>query len=291
MVCSKVSTIFAICLLCKASAFMGVVPSTRTSLFNQQSAEEKAFDFALFMGRAAAVRASTKAKTDAKKAKTNALYGKKIIMAVKQGGSPDPNANRMLADLIKQAKANSVPVDNINRAIKKATDGNTGDFKEKTFEAYGFGGASMVISVLTDNDNRATADVKSTVNKRNGKIAEQGSVVFMYDRKAVIEVEEGIEVDEEALLEAAIEVGCEDYEVVEEEGTPAQVLADQKEGAMMVEALKSMGIDEEKIKLNLAYVTKAPVEVADEEFEKNMEIIEALEDLDDVDSVDHNMSN
>lgn len=70
----------------------------------------------LFMGRAAAVRASTKAKTDLKKAKTNALFGKKIIMAVKEGGSPDPNANRKLADLIKQAKASSVPVDNITRA-------------------------------------------------------------------------------------------------------------------------------------------------------------------------------
>ena len=67
--------------------------------------------FPLFMGRAAAVRAATKSKTDAKKAKTNAVYGKKIIMAVKQGGSPDPNANRALADIIKQAKANSVPVD------------------------------------------------------------------------------------------------------------------------------------------------------------------------------------
>ena len=70
----------------------------------------------LFMGRAAAVRASTKAKTDMKKAKTNALFGKKIIMAVKEGGSSDPNANRKLFDLMKQAKANSVPVENINRA-------------------------------------------------------------------------------------------------------------------------------------------------------------------------------
>ena len=68
------------------------------------------------MGRAAAVRASTKAKTDMKKAKTNALFGKKIIMAVKEGGSSDPNANRKLFDLMKQAKANSVPVENINRA-------------------------------------------------------------------------------------------------------------------------------------------------------------------------------
>lgn len=79
------------------------------------STESRAFH--LFMGRAAAVRAATKSKTDMKKAKTNAVYGKKIIMAVKQGGSPDPNANRMLGDIIKQAKANSVPVDVRNYAF------------------------------------------------------------------------------------------------------------------------------------------------------------------------------
>eukprot|EP00523_Entomoneis_sp_CCMP467_P005979 CAMPEP_0168735154 /NCGR_PEP_ID=MMETSP0724-20121128/9184_1 /TAXON_ID=265536 /ORGANISM="Amphiprora sp., Strain CCMP467" /LENGTH=291 /DNA_ID=CAMNT_0008782283 /DNA_START=40 /DNA_END=915 /DNA_ORIENTATION=- len=272
-----------------AQGFIGICPTQ--SMANTNASPSLRESLALFMGRAAAVRASTKAKTDAKKAKTNAVYGKKIIMAVKQGGSDDPNANRLLGDLIKQAKANSVPVDNIQRAIKKATEGNVGDFKEKTFEAYGLGGASMIISVLTDNDNRATADVKSTVNKRNGKIAEQGSVAFMYDRKAIVEFGEG-ELDEEALLEAAIDVGCEDYEVEECDGEAhSRVLVDPKEGSLMSEALKSMGFDEENIKVTLSYISKAPVEVSDEEFEKNMEIIDALEELDDVDDVHHNMSN
>ena len=120
-------------LLSTATAF------TNTNLVGQSSVVSSP----LFMGRAAAVRAATKSKTDAKKAKTNAVFGKKIIMAVKQGGSPDPNSNRMLGDIIKQAKANSVPVDNINRAIKRATEGSAGDFSESTFEAYGFGGASF----------------------------------------------------------------------------------------------------------------------------------------------------
>lgn len=240
------------------------------------------------MGRAAAVRAATKGKTDAKKAKTNAVFGKKIIMAVKQGGSPDPNANRMLGDIIKQAKSNSVPVDNINRAIKRASEANTGDFSESTFEAYGAGGASFVINVSTDNNNRATADVKSTVNKRNGKMAESGSVLFMYDRKGRIEVD--AELDEEALLDAAIDAGLEDYEMLpgEEEGSTV-VLTDPKEGGMMQEAVQALG--HEETKLALVWMTKAPVECTDEDFEKNMEIIDALEELDDVDSVDHNMSN
>lgn len=108
-----------VCLLAENASAFGVLPpsSPRVTLEEQRTAHhQRVASSPLFMGRAAAVRASTKAKTDMKKAKTNALFGKKIIMAVKEGGSPDPNANRKLADVIKQAKANSVPVDNINRA-------------------------------------------------------------------------------------------------------------------------------------------------------------------------------
>lgn len=244
----------------------------------------------LFMGRAAAVRAATKSKTDAKKAKTNAVFGKKIIMAVKEGGSPEPTANRMLADVLKQAKANSVPLDNINRAIKKATEGNAGDFKEATFEAYGFGGASFVINVLTDNNNRATSDVRSVVNKREGKMAESGSVLFMYDRKGKVEV--NAELDEEAVLEAAIEAGCDEMELAPGD-EPGQTIiwTDPKEASLMLEAIKGMGYKDEDVKMSLAYVSKAPVECSDADFEKNMNIVDALEDLDDVDSVEHNMSN
>ena len=98
---------------------------------------------------------------------------------------------------------------NINRAIKRASEASAGDFSESTFEAYGFGGASLVINVLSDNPNRSTADVKSTVNKRGGKIAEQGSVLFMYDKKGKIDVP--TVVDEEALLDAAIEADIDDF--------------------------------------------------------------------------------
>ena len=150
------------------------------------------------------------------------------------------------------------------------------------------GGASFVINVSTDNNNRATADVKSTVNKRNGKMAESGSVLFMYDRRGKIEVEG--EVDEEALLDAAIEADIEDYEVLpgDEEGTTI-ILTDPKEGAMMNDAVHTLGLEDTK--LSLAWIAKAPVECTDEDFEKNMEIVDALEELDDVDSVEHNMSN
>lgn len=243
---------------------------------------------ALFMGRAAAVRAATKSKTDAKKAKTNAAYGKKIIMAVKQGG-PDPDSNRQLGDLIKQAKANSVPVDNINRAIKRASEASTANFSESTFEAYGMGGVSMVINVLTDNDNRANEKVRTVVNKSKGKMAEQGSVLFMYDRMGKVEVNG--ELDEEQLLEAAIENDIDDFDLRDgDEDSTSIVYVDPKETNLMFEAVKGLGF-EEGVKMSLVYLTKAPVEVSDEDFENNMNIIDALEELDDVDSVEHNISN
>mmetsp|Transcript_224 Transcript_224/g.237 ORF Transcript_224/g.237 Transcript_224/m.237 type:complete len:275 (+) Transcript_224:153-977(+) len=239
----------------------------------------------LFMGRAAAVRANTKSKTDAKKAKINAVFGKRLIMAAKQGG-PDPDSNRVLGDIIKAAKASNVPVDNINRAIKKASEASTANFSESTFEAYGIGGASMVINVLTDNDNRSNADVRAAVNKNGGKMAEQGSVLFMYDRKGKLEVEANI--DEEALLEAAIENDIDDFEL-DASDEYSIVFVEQTDTNNMFEAIKTMGFED--VKMELCYVTKAPVEVSDEDFEVNMKIIDALEELDDVDSVEHNMSN
>ena len=275
----------AIALLSGASAF--TVPSTPASSAAKQECPTRLSP--LFMGRAAAVRAATKGKTDAKKAKTNAYYGKKIIMAVKQGGSPDPVANRQLAELIKAAKANSVPIDNINRAIKRATEKDAGDFSESTFEAYGHGGASFIINVLSDNQNRCTADVRSTVNKAKGKMAESGSVMFMYDYKGRVDVPSVV--DEEDLMMAAIDAGVDDMELIEgdEEGTSI-IYTEPKETNAMFEAVKALGL-EEGSKMRLTYVTKAPVECTDEEFEKNMAIIDALEELDDVDSVEHNMSN
>jgi len=239
------------------------------------------------MGRAAAVRANTKGKTDALKAKTRTLFGKKIIMAVKAGG-PDQVNNKALADVIRQAKASNVPADNITRAIKRASEVNTADFAESTFEAYGFGGASLVINVLSDNSNRASADVKNAIRKKGGKVAESGSVLFMYDRKGKVEVNDIV--NEEELLDAAIEAGVDDMEFIEKSGEgPTIIYTDPKETNMMVEAVKSLGHKE--IKSELVFMTKAPVEVTEEEFEKNMLLIDDLEEIEDVDSVDHNMSN
>merc|ERR1712157_126377 len=188
-----------------------------------------------------------------------------------------------------QAKSNSIPVDNINRATKKASDPDTSSFSESMYEAYGFGGASFIIHVLTDNPNRSNADVRIAVNKNDGKMAEQGSVTFMYDRKGKVTVQG--DVDEETLLEAAIEAGCDELEIVDEaeQESTTLVYTNPSELSLMNEALAS--IEKEVIKSELVYVSKAPVEVSDDDFEKNMKIIDALEECDDVNFVEHNIAN
>lgn len=158
----------------------------------------------------------------------------------------------------------------------------------------------MVINVLTDNDNRANADVKAAVGKNGGKIAEKGSVLFMYDKKGKLEIPNGVAVDEEMLLEPAIEFDVEDFEIAasanngddDEEAEPTIVYVEPQDTNNMLEAIKSLdSMKDAEIKMTLTYVSKAPVEVSDEDFEANMKIIDALEELDDVDSVEHNISN
>jgi len=129
-------------------------------------------------------------------------------------------------------------------------------------------------------------EIRSAVGKNHGKMAEQGSVLFMYDRKGKLEVEASL--DEEQLMNAAIEAGVDDYEISLEDDDYTIVYVVPKDVTAMSDAIQtSLG---QTSKFSLAYVTKAPVEVSDEDFEKNMKIIDALMELDDVDQVEHNMS-
>jgi len=187
------------------------------------------------------------------------------------------------------AKANSVPADNIARAIKRASEKDVGDYAESTFEAYGFGGASFIINVLSDNPNRSSADVKNAVNKNDGKMAEQGSVTFMYDLKGKIAVP--AVVDEDDLLMAAIDADIDDVELAEgdAEGTSI-VYTDPKEAGAVFDVVKGLGF-EEGSNMSLVHISKAPIECSEEDFEKNMIIMDALEEFDDVDNVEHNMTN
>ena len=248
----------------------------------------------LSMGRAAAVRAATKAKTDGAKAKNNNIYAKKIIMACKAGGV-DPTSNRALASTIAEAKAANVPNDVIKRNIDKATKADTADFKEATFEFYGHGGVGLIVNVVTDNGNRATNDVNLVAKKKELKSASSGSVAFNFARKARIDVKEKV-VDEEALLEMCMEAGVDDYVLKTDcnglQGSPREegdstIFVEMSDMSAMRDAL--LGAEYE-LTTSLQFVPKAGyMVVGDEDFDLNMDAVDAFEELDDVDSVHHNM--
>ena len=240
----------------------------------------------LMMGRAAAVRAATKGKADAAKAKLNARYGKQIQMAVKSGG-PDPVANKALEKLIAQAKSAGVPKSNIDNILKKSTSKDAADFEEKIYEAYAHGGAGMIVVCLTDNNNRASADVKTVMNRQKLKPAESGSVLFNFDKLGQITVVS--DKDEDGMMEVALEAGAEDLEAFEnDEEKGWYVLTQPTDLAAVSDALRDAG---ENVKdAMFIFKGKAPVPLSESDEELNLKAMDAFEELDDVDVVFSNMA-
>lgn len=245
------------------------------------------------MGRASAVRAHTKAKTDAAKAKNNCRYAKKILIAVKAAG-PDPDSNRLLAQVMSEAKVANVPKDIITRNIEKASSASAADIKESVFEFYGHGGIGLLVTVLTDNDNRASADVQLVAKKHNLKIAAMNAVKFKFDKKARINVP--TKLTEEDVVELCLENGIDDYDLRAE--ADGHVLSPETEGhTSLLVPLKDMAamrnallIRKYEVECKLAAVpVNGYVSVNDAEFEANMQAIDAFDALDDVDFVEHNI--
>lgn len=242
------------------------------------------------MGRAAAVRAQTKGKTDAAKAKVNARYGKMVTMCVKAGGA-DPVSNVQLAKLLEQAKQAGVPKTNMDNILKKANSKEQADFKESTMEIYAHGGVGFVLDILTDNSNRAAGDIRTVVNRKQLKIAEPGSVAFNFDRVGLVSIETAD--GEDAVTEAALDAGADDLAAIDtsiDEGakpgfniytSPASLMA-------CADALREKGYAVKDARF--IWRPKADIEVAEDVEVKNLEAMEALEDLDDVDAVFTNMA-
>ena len=156
-----------------------------------------------------------KEKTDAQRAKLFTKIGKEIAIAVKEGG-PDPSSNAKLRDLIQKAKSNNVPNDNIDRIIKKASGADAVAYEEITYEGYGPCGVAVIVEAATDNRNRTAGDVRHYFDKFGGNMGTSGCVMFMFDRFGVIIVEKD-DVDEEKLMEDAIECGATDFLTDDEE--------------------------------------------------------------------------
>ncbi|HEX9855728.1 MAG TPA: YebC/PmpR family DNA-binding transcriptional regulator [Acidimicrobiia bacterium] len=217
-----------------------------------------------------------KGRQDSKRGKLFAKLIRAIEAAARNGGS-DPAANATLATAIQKARDASVPKDTIDRAVARGAGEIDGvDYEEVFYEGYAPGGVALLVHVLTDNRNRAAADVRAAFNKHNGSLGEPGSVSYLFEQKGYV-LAEG---DEDAVMLAAIEAGAEDvrpadgmWEIISEAGDVAAVRR----------ALDAAGISVEQAEVTQLPMTTVPV--ADENARKVLRLVDALEDLEDVQEV------
>ena len=225
-----------------------------------------------------------KEKNDAKKGKIFTMLGREIQVAVKAGG-PDPAVNGKLRDVIAKCKANNMPNDTIDRSIKKAAGGGEDvEYENVTYEGYGPNGVAVIVEVLTDNRNRAAANVRNAFTKGGGNMGNSGCVSFMFDEKGLIVIDkEEIDMDEEELMMAALDAGAEDFAAEEDS---YEITTAPDDFSAVRETLEAAGIP-----MASAEVTMIPqtyTELTDEEDIKKMnKLLEMLDD-DDVQNTYHN---
>jgi YebC/PmpR family DNA-binding regulatory protein len=226
-----------------------------------------------------------KAAIDAKRGKLFAKLIKTIEIAAKTGG-PDPSGNPTLYDAIQKAKKQSVPNDNIDRAVKRGggLDGGGVSYDTIMYEVYGPQGVALLIECLTDNRNRAAMEVRTAVTRNGGTMADPGSVSRLFDRKGVVVVakaQEGKEVSEDDLLEATLDAGAED---VNDLGESFEIVSDPSDVVAVRTALQDAGIDYDSAEVQ--FVASMDIPVADAAAAgKVFKLIDAVDDLDDVQNV------
>ncbi|MBW2328200.1 MAG: YebC/PmpR family DNA-binding transcriptional regulator [Deltaproteobacteria bacterium] len=224
-----------------------------------------------------------KGANDAKRGKIFTKLIKEITVAAKTGGG-DPDGNPRLRTAITAAKSENMPKDNIDRAIKKGTGDLDGAvYEEILYEGYGPGGVAVLVETMTDNKNRTVADIRHFFAKSNGNLGESGCVGWMFDKRGVIVVDAG-EVDEEKLMDIAIEAGAED--VLEDE-TTFQVLTAPEDFSEVVDSLEKNGV--KAVEATISMVPKNTVDVTEEKPARSLlKLLENLEDHDDVQKVHAN---
>ena len=235
------------------------------------------------MGRAFEFRKERKMKRWGAMSRTFTRIGKDIVIAVKAGG-PDPDTNSRLRAVIQNAKAVNMPKDNIQRAIKRASDKSQGDFKETLFEGYAPHGIAVLIETATDNNNRTVANIRSYFNKCNGNLGTSGSVEFMFDHTCYFRLNaEGLNAEELEL--ELIDFGAE--EVFEEE-----------DGMMVYGSFSDFGtlqkyFEENNLEILSSGFDRIPqstTSLTDEQQEEVNKLLDKLEEDDDVQNVYHNMA-
>ena len=217
-----------------------------------------------------------KAATDAKRGKIFTKLIKEITIAARMGGG-DPAANPRLRSAIAAAKNENMPKDNIERAIKKGTGELEGvSYEESIYEGYGPGGAAVLVESLTDNKNRAVADIRSIFNKSGGRLGENGCVAWMFEKKGYIAIET-IAVDEDDLMETALDAGAEDIRV---DDSNFEVITAPEDFEVVKDA-----IDKASIPFIVAEITMLPqtnTNLVGKEAEQMVRLMEMLEDCEDV---------
>jgi len=220
-----------------------------------------------------------KGAADAKRGKIFTRLIKEITIAARMGGG-DPDANPRLRTAIQAAKSENMPKDNIERGIKKGTGELEGvNYEESTYEGYGPGGAAVLIDSLTDNKNRAVAEIRHIFSKNGGNLGENGCVAWMFEKKGYINVDRA-SADEEVLMEKALDAGAED---VREDADSFEIITDPGD----FEAVKS-AMEASSIAFETAEVTMLPLSVSNlkgKEAEQMIRLMDALEDCDDVQRV------
>ena len=219
-----------------------------------------------------------KGRQDAMRSKLFGKLAREITVSAKLG-LPDPAMNPRLRAAIIAARAENMPKDNIDRAIKKALGGDAETYEEIRYEGYGPGGVAVIVEVLTDNRNRAAGEVRSVFTKSGGNLAETGAVSFMFDHVGIIEYDAKV-ASPDAMLEAAIEAGADD---VVSSASGHEVYASQHDFREVAKALEAkFG---EPRKAALTWKPQNTISVDDEQGEKLLKLIGSLEDNDDVQNV------
>lgn len=225
-----------------------------------------------------------KEKTDAQRGKIFTKLGREIAMAVKEGGS-DPQNNTRLHDVIAKAKTANMPNDTIQRSIKKASGelGNV-NYEEIVYEGYGPAGVAIIAECLTDNRNRTAGEMRYLFDRGNGSLGASGCVAWMFDRKGVLVIEKGRDIDEEALMMAALDTGAEDVLINED---TLEVLSDPAVFSELRNGLEAEGY--QFLSAAVERIPQTTVKRSESEAEPVLILIEKLEDHDDVQNIYHNL--
>ena len=227
--------------------------------------------------------AAKKAKTDAAKGKIFTKVGREIAVAAKS--NPDPSTNSKLADAIAKARAVNMPNDNIKRCIAKAAGDMASDnYEELTYEGYGPAGSAVIIKTLTDNKNRTVDYVRTAMRKHGGSLGNAGCVSFTFSNLGVIVIERTADLDEDTVMEYALEAGADDF-IAEDDAfvvytAPSDFSAVRKE-------LEGKGLNFFEAQIEM--VPQNKVTLSGDELAKFERLLDALEDLDDVQNVYHNV--